>query len=335
VASENASGGINGHKIDLTFKDDQINPGNALTDIQELLSEHPVAIVDDSLVDAVWASKVQASGIPVVGGSFTSTLFGQNPDFYPPGGTSDSFNYGYISLLKAAGVSNYGIVYASVEASNYVQEIVPEAKKVGLTETYKSQLSETAPNYTAQCVAAQQAHIKALLVEEVAPTTARFATDCSRQGYFPIYITGGTSYEDPWATTPGLKDSLVTPYQMLPYWDTSVPAVQAMNDAVTKYYPGTRKAASWNESSVLAWPSGVLLEHAIKAGGLGPSDTPSAAEVVKGLTSLKGDTLDGWSPPLTFVAGQPHAVDCWFTGKLANGKPMMVNNGQVTCHTGP
>ena len=192
---------------------------------------------------------------------------------------------------------------------------------------------ETAPNYTAQCLAAQQKNVKVLIVEDVAATVARFASDCARQGYDPTYVTGGTSYEDPWKTTPGLDNGLVTPYEMLPYWDDT-PAVQTMNAALDKYYPGIRKSANWAESDVLGWPSGLVLADAVKAGGLQSSDTPTPAEIVKGLTSLKGDTLDGWSPPLTFTAGQPHPVNCWFTAKMVHGVPTLENNGRVTCQNG-
>ncbi len=59
-----------------------------------------------------------------------------------------------------------------------------------------------------------------------------------------------------------------------------------------------------------------------------------AAEIVTGLESLKGDTLDGWAPPPTFPAGKPHPIDCWFTGKVENGVPSVANNGQVTCQHG-
>jgi branched-chain amino acid transport system substrate-binding protein len=108
-----------------------------------------------------------------------------------------------------------------------------------------------------------------------------------------------------------------------------------MNAAVDKYYPGLRQNPNlWGEFVVLSWPSGLLLEHAVKAGGLGPSDTPSPAEIIKGLQSLKGDTLDGWAPPLTFPAGQPHPVDCWFTARMHNGVSALVNNGQLTCANG-
>ncbi len=335
VDTANASGGIDGHAIQLVVKDDALNPGTSTIAIQALLADHLDALVDISLVDTVWAPMVQKANIPVVGGAFDAELFETNPDWYAPGGTANSFNYGYISILKAGGFTQYGVVYCAEApaCAQYVQQIKPLAKQAGISQAYAASISETAPNYTAQCVAAQQQHIKVMIVEDVAATIARFAKDCATQGYNPTYITGGTSFEQPWETTPGLKDGLVTPYEMLPYW-VNTPATQAMNTAVDKYYPGLRSNVNvWNESVVLGWPSGVLLGDAIKAGGLQPSDTPTPAEIIKGLTSLKGDTLDGWSPPLTFTAGQPHPMDCWFTGQLQNGVPSLVNNGKVTCHS--
>ncbi len=108
-----------------------------------------------------------------------------------------------------------------------------------------------------------------------------------------------------------------------------------MNTAVDKYYPGLRSdATSWGESDVMAWVSGLLLEAGIRAGGLAASSTPTAAEVVQGLDSLKGDTLGGMAPPLTFAAGKPHPVDCWFTTRLKSGVPSLVNGDKATCESG-
>jgi hypothetical protein len=117
------------------------------------------------------------------------------------------------------------------------------------------------------------------------------------------------------APVPGLKTNLWMEFNDLPFYATTS-SVQAMNAALDKYYPGLRTNANiFSALAAYSWPSGLLLEDAVKAGGLTASDTPSAAEVVKGLESLKGDTLNGWVPPLTFAAGQPHPVDCWFTGR--------------------
>ena len=108
-----------------------------------------------------------------------------------------------------------------------------------------------------------------------------------------------------------------------------------MNTTVDKYYPGLRKNVDvFSEYSAMGWISGLLLNDAVKAGGLTPSETPTSAEITKGLESLKGDTLDGWSPPLTFAAGQDHHVDCWFTEQIKNGVPSLANGGQTTCENG-
>jgi branched-chain amino acid transport system substrate-binding protein len=69
----------------------------------------------------------------------------------------------------------------------------------------------------------------------------------------------------------------------------------------------------------------------VKAGGLTPSGTPTAAEVVTGLHSLKGDTLQGTAPPLTFPAGQPHPINCWYTGRTQNHQSAIADNGQTSC----
>ncbi|MBO0730660.1 MAG: hypothetical protein J2P57_15495, partial [Acidimicrobiaceae bacterium] len=114
----------------------------------------------------------------------------------------------------------------------------------------------------------------------------------------------------------------------------NTPAVQAMNTEVDKDYPGLRHGPLWLENDLLAWSSGKLLADAVKAGGLGASGSPSAAEVVKGLTSIKGDDLDGMAPSLTITPGKPHLVDCWFTARVQNGTPAVANNGQVTCQKG-
>jgi branched-chain amino acid transport system substrate-binding protein len=57
----------------------------------------------------------------------------------------------------------------------------------------------------------------------------------------------------------------------------------------------------------------------------------NGVDLVKGLQSLKGDTLDGWAPPLTFAANQPHPVDCWFTTEVKNGRFQMPLGLKTTC----
>jgi branched-chain amino acid transport system substrate-binding protein len=125
-------------------------------------------------------------------------------------------------------------------------------------------------------------------------------------------------------------------YDPNPPYRVNTPAHNTMNAAINKYYPGLEDNANiWSGSWPLAWPSGLLLEDAVKARGLGATGTPSAAEIVTGLESLKGDTLEGLLPPLTFAPGKPHSVDCWFTSQVLNGQPQLLDNGKLTCGSTP
>ena len=105
-----------------------------------------------------------------------------------------------------------------------------------------------------------------------------------------------------------------------------------MNAAFDKYYPGMRSSSTYQEAYASMWASGLLFADAAKAGGLGANGTtPTSAQLIKGLESLHGDTLDGMAPSLTFTAGQPHPIHCWFEALMKNGKASLPNGTATTC----
>ncbi len=336
ASTVNASGGIGGHPVQVIYKDDANNPGLSLTDIQALISDHVVAIADTSNFDEAWAKTVQAANIPVVGGYSSNIPFGTNPDFYPVGQTNDSAIYAVINTVKSAGATNLANVYCA--ESPICAESVPAFKatgqQLGVPVVYNAEISGTAPNYTAQCVAADQKGVKSVFIGDASAIIVRVATDCSQQNFLPIYVQemGGFGLNE--AAAPGLKNALWLESPAIPFVATT-PAVQAANAAMDKSYPGVRENKNlFVEDAFTLWISGALLEDAVKAGGLTAGATPTAAEVTTGLASLKGDTVDGMSPPLTFTPGKPHAVDCWFTARVQGGVTSVQNNGQVTCEHG-
>lgn len=334
VQAANASGGIDGHPIQLVTEDDAGVPGSSVTAVKTLLGDHVDALVDLSIVDVAWASTAQAAGVPVVGGNVNSVPFSTNPDFYDAGQTADSETVAYVQTLKAAGAKNFGVIYCaeSPACSQSDSQLKTLSQKFGPPLTYSISISSTAPNYSAQCLAAQQKHLDALIVEEGATQMAKVTADCAQQGFKPTYV-GGDSFGPLMLTTPGMKDNSWWALNNVPDI-ANTPAVRAMKSALDKSYPGLiTNPQEWQNNDVGAWASGVLLSDAVKAGGLAPGATPTVAEVVKGLQSLKGDTLDGLSPPLTFAAGQPHPIDCWFTIRVQNGVESVLNNGKVTCGT--
>lgn len=335
VKTTNAAGGINGHQVQLIKEDDAASPATALSVAKSLVSDKVDAVVDLSLIDTVWAKTIDAAKIPVVGGDVSDAVFDTDPNFYPEGETPDSTAAAMAATVKQAGQSTVGILYCAESVS--CQQLLPEQRaavqQAGLKLGYVSSISATAPNYTAQCLAAKQAGVGALLVFHGAQVVARIGPDCRQQGYSPVYVTEGTGYSPQLQTAAGIDDTLWSVFSDIPYF-TTTPAVEAADAGIDKYYPGLRKDVNnWSQLAFEAWMCGLLLKAAVQASGLTAADTPSPAEVIKGLGALNGNDLDGTAPPLSFAGnGKPNLVDCWFTGRLQNGGTSSVaNGGKPTC----
>jgi len=205
-------------------------------------------------------------------------------------------------------------------------------KTLGVKDLYNASIAATAPNYTAQCVAAKQAGIKALFIGDSTSVIARVAENCTQQGYNPIYVTEGTGFTNQALTTPGLESNLWSPYPILPFFSND-PAVTAMNTVLDKYFPGMRQNSNaWSEFAAQAWTAGLLLAQAVKNAGVAAGDTVTSAMITNGLDMVSNETLGGFSPSLTFTGGQPHPVDCWYTGRVQGGKASQV--GGLTCKKG-
>jgi branched-chain amino acid transport system substrate-binding protein len=200
-----------------------------------------------------------------------------------------------------------------------------------LSLVYSGSIAATAPSYTAQCVAAEQAHATALIVNDSAQPILRAASDCNQQGYDPTYVTLAEGDGASMVTSPGISKNNYITFADYPFLvNTSV--TKAFDAAVDKYYPGLRnQTTTFLGSTGQTWVAGLLLEAAVKAGGLTASGTPSASEITAGLQSLKAETLDGWSSPLTFTPNQANPVNCWFTSHIQNGTATVINNGKATC----
>lgn len=334
--SVNSSGGLDGHPIQLTVLDDGSNPATSATDATQLVSDHVDVILDDTVLDVVWANTASSAKIPVVGGNFSSEPFYTNPDFFPSGETNDSITYASVAVAKEAGAKSLGNLYCAeaAQCQQSVSLIAAAGKQLGVPAVYDASISATAPNYTAQCLAADQQHVGALFIGDSASIIAKVGQNCSQQGYKPIYVTEGTGFSEVLAKSPGISDNLWSSYPDLPFWADN-PLVSTLNSVVDKYKPGIRNnLLGWTEYAVQTWTAGLLIEDAFKGSGVGASDTPSPATMTTGLDSISNDDLGGWSPPLTFANGHSHKVDCWFVGQVKNGSANLVDGGKLSCQAG-
>jgi branched-chain amino acid transport system substrate-binding protein len=331
--SVNASGGINGHPIKLIVKDSAENPTTSLQDAKELVEQdHVQAIVGElDTADSGFASYIQKSGVPVVGGASPEPTFLSNPDFYPSGGSLVPLVFGTIKVAKDAGKKNFGALYCA--ESPVCAQLIPLAQGmaqiIGIKVT-PQKISSTAPNYTAPCLSLKSSGVDSLYVADNGPVVARVIQSCNQQGYKPLNAGQASTLTPDLDKSPAFQGTVVAGTNADPY-DTSLPAIKRLNDALNKYYPGFTKSSQFTYDMIYPWSGGMLYEDAAKAGNLGPNSTP--ADVKKALYSLKNETSQGVSGPVTFTPGKPASTACWFTAHVTGGNLVASNGDKPTCLT--
>lgn len=334
-ASEvNASGGLNGHKVNVIVKDDALNPGTALTEVHELIdTDHVVALVDSSTEDTEWSTYASQKGVPIVGGDAQSTLQLSDSNLYPAGETIDGFFVTYAYAAKKVGADNIGNLYCaeSPSCAQAVALLRTTAKALNLTVGYVTQISAAQPSYTAACLAAKQAGVTGLLVGEAVATVQVVAKQCTDQGYTPYYIEGDGAIAKSFTSAPGLSQHFIGFEQDVPFFLDNTPGTKLMNDTIKKYAPSVLSSPNYGEQETQMWVSGLLLAEAVKKGKAGAHGPITSAQIITGLHTISNDTLGGMAPPLTYKAGQPNPVHCWFYVGIQGGKFTAPNGATPSC----
>jgi branched-chain amino acid transport system substrate-binding protein len=330
----NANGGINGHKVNVISMNDALNPGTALSEVHELIdTDHVVALVDSSNEDATWSSYAAQRGVPVVGGNSQDTVWLTNSDFYPAGETIDGFFVTYGYAAKKVGATNIGNLYCA-ETPSCAQAVAllrSTAKALGLTVGYVTEISASQPSYTADCLAAQQAGVTGLLVGEAVATVEVVAQQCSAQGYYPYYIEGDGAISKSFTTAPGLDKHFIGFEQDVPFFLNDTPGTKLMNASFHKYASSILASPNYGEQDTEMWVSGLLFQEAAKKSDAGTHGPITSAQIVAGLHEIANDTLGGMAPPLTFKAGQPNPVHCWFYVGIEDGHFTAPNGATPSC----
>lgn len=317
----NAHGGIQGHQIKLYAVDDALNPATSAAQVHTLVNQdHIAALVEVSNVAQAWDTYVEGLHIPVVGADGSDIEMFTQPDFFFPGQTDNSLPASVVAAAKKAGAKKMAIFYCA-EAPACQELVAPEraaAKQYNENLAYITQISASAPSFAAQCLAAKQAGATALFVADAVSVVEAVGSSCAKQGYTPTIIASDGAVGRQFTSTPGLSDHLLAVEPQIPFNVTNTPATKTMIAAFDKYKPTLRSNPNYNGEVVEAWASGLLLTAAVEAAKPGAQVT--SADILKGLDSMKGQTLGGISPPLTYHAGQPNTVNCWFYMGTKNGK---------------
>jgi branched-chain amino acid transport system substrate-binding protein len=331
VKTVNATGGIQGHKVNLIIKDDGYNPSTSLSEVEGMVTgSHVVAIVDNSDVDTAWYKYVEQNKVPVIGGQ-TEDGPDESTDFFDPGSTYKAFSAGEAYLAKLA--------HSKVTADLYCAEVALCSEgnaalkaaftKVGTNLAYTTAISFSAPSYAAQCLAAKQAGATSMTVGDATSVVVKVVQDCASQGYDPVQLSADGTLGISWLSVPQFNGN-VDAQPDIPFFVHNA-ATNPMYTALKKYYPQQLTNPNFGEIVVENWADAILMQDALGAVKL--ASTPTAGEMTAGMYALpQGTTLGGLTPPLHFHKGKTTPNTCFFYMGIKNAKFIeLKNTAQPTC----
>ncbi len=175
----------------------------------------------------------------------------------------------------------------------------PEAAKaVGFDAVVaRGRPSLTQPDYTAQCLAAKNGGAEVVMLALDTASLRRFAGDCARQNYKPIFGTADLLALSSLPTDPNV-DGLIVASKMAPWTDISVPGIAEVTKAFAQYSPGALPTGG----NTNGW---ILGEFFAAAGANFPDGAITKADVEAGVYKIKNNNLKGMTFPITMTKGQP------------------------------
>jgi ABC-type branched-subunit amino acid transport system substrate-binding protein len=165
VAAANASGGIDGHKIDLATCNDQGDPNIAGDCARQAVQDHVVAVIGSiSEYGANILPLLQAAQIPYIGEVPLSAADFTNPDSYPIDGGSPAVFGALGAVLVTGGCKKVGLLYTADSAASKVSSEITAAAARGAGGQVVASVGvpESAPDASAPVSTAIQAGAQCL-----------------------------------------------------------------------------------------------------------------------------------------------------------------------------
>ena len=283
-----------------------------------MTQDHVIAFVGNFYPLTVGASVnyLQQQNIPVIGGDSNANAWWQSPMLFPQG--SGALNPSVeaeftIGAAVARGYTKMAVLYCvedpgcGTTVSSFDK---PGSTVDGATTVYVSSISLTQPDFTSQCISAKQAGATFVYFAGDSDSLNRMAANCVAQGYNPIYDI------DSLAVTATLSNNsrlngLLAGQSDFPWIDSFTAAQATYQQAMKTYAPNVPGSAS----TAAEWTAGMLAVAADKY----LTDTPTSAQFLQGLWSIKGNYLGGLAPPLTFTQNELASPSyCFFMMTIQN-----------------
>jgi ABC-type branched-subunit amino acid transport system substrate-binding protein len=300
IAMQNAQGGVNGHKLVGLVIDDQTNPSDIATAVQEADSK-ALGIVSQSPLFFLAAKYPNQAGVPVTGTYDDGPEWGTQPYtnmFAADEGSVDPkypVNTQIGTFLKAHGGTvlgsyGYGISPSSARAAaSTAKSFVHAGGKVGVLDT---SVPFGSVAFTSTALVAKQKNINAMVPAMDANSNYALAQALQQAGVKLKATLYATGYQ-PDAIKSTAWNTLQGAYFLSPFRPWALPnaGTKQMQTAMEKYAHFT-KTQFPTFGQYEAWAGADLMIKGLQQAG----KNPTRASVIKELRGLKSYSVNGLLP---------------------------------------
>jgi len=322
----NSHGGIKGHPVKVYIEDTASDAAKGLADMQDLVqNKHVIAYIpDDPATDPALVPYSKQAGIAVMSVYNPYPIWNSTPGWFALGMTSVPYStVAMLQIAKQAGKTSMAAVVCSEVAACAAADPVlkKNAPTYGITFDGTLTAAQTAPDYTAQCLALKGKGVQSVYLAMNASATATLYGNCTAQGLSPLLLPPLNAFGPADATIKGA--SVYSDQAAIP-WYADVPATQTFKQAM-------QAAGVYSKADVLSTYIWATLEvFAQAASGLG--DNPTKEGFMQAMYQLKNVTAGGLIPPVSFTPGQPSPISkCYYVAAVENGKFTMPQGTGYKC----
>ena len=320
----NRNGGVNGHKIVLDMRDDQLDPARGRQQAQQLLASGVFAFTgwNAPLTENGITPFLEQNKIPLIGG------FGEQEEYHSPYAFAFSATYGHFgfemgSYLAEQGVKKPGLIYITNNSAKADGGLVAafkagfKARGVTLSDNEIVVVDPTKPSYDDVVTQFKLDGVDgmATLLDQTAYN--RLTQSQDRQAYHPKHVAS------PLFVDPTVRQSASTDGTFVA---SDYDFVQGGGPAVQEYEKEVRAAfgarAQVNYFGEQGWVDAKVFTEAIRQMG----STITRDALLKTMDRLNGKGGFGFTSDLHFGPGVRDLNRCLKIGKMVSGKVTRVTD---------
>ncbi len=313
----NSHGGLNGHKVALTYYNNASSPSQVVANAHLAVQNGAVALIDsDPLFDSA-APYLQSVGIPVYAFGITPGFFGADKKnfFSYTGNPISGKTTAGIKFPVSKGKTKFALLSDPSPADSAgIKSSVALVNSSGGKVVYTNYNVD--PTNTASLLAVAQAvkNSGATIVDSAAGgTEAQFQADLAQVGAGNIWVSDGSDYQQDLPQQYGSALNNYTFFFFTTPFTVPTPGMKNYLAAMKKTAPKDE----YNFQALVGWASASLLAGGVQALG---SKAVTRSSLTAATNTLKNYTGNGVLAPVSFPLFHTSAPSCLAFVQVQNGK---------------